>query len=89
MPPFLTGTAEGTRYTYNCPKGAPFDVIAYEASAHRVTVVLPEQTLEMKQEASASQVRFVNGDYLFLAVGVTGMVHRGNEMLYGVCSLKL
>lgn len=88
MAPFLPGTPEGTTYAYACPGGASFEVVAYPADAHRVTLILPERTLEMRQVPTSGTERFEQGEWAFIASDTRSMVHRGSEMVYGVCTLR-
>ena len=89
-----TGTASGgitppsptgTKYVYACAEGKTFEMLAYPAAQERATLTISAKTIELKQERSASGVRYSDGTITLIGKGLEATIEERGVTTYKDC----
>ena len=77
----------GTRYAYTCEGGKKFEAVFFPASAGKATLILDGKSIDLKQERSASGVRYSDGGTLVLSTkGADAFIEQGGTQTYKGCT---
>ena len=77
----------GTRYAFTCEGARSFAAVFFPADQERATLTLEGRTIALKQERSASGVRYSDGGTLLLITkGADAYIEQGGQQTYRGCT---